>query len=170
MPSTAFTTDGHRDQFCIGACVLSNQGTSGNIIIAIGTALRSHGRKCRVFPADVYFQPNATTYYLPDVSVSCDERDLVRNDGIESPSTIVEVLSASTTLFDHTHKLQVYSACMAIQEYLLIDSTQRLVESYHRLPDGNMVYRTYKDDDTIMLSGLGIELTIADCYYGIVFE
>ena len=162
--------DGHlRD---LGALLMAG-GTknhsviAGNIITALNNALRAKGRHCNVCTGDAYFKVNENIRYLPDVTVTCDEGDLNRNAAVESPSLVVEVLSTSTMLFDHTEKLRAYSSCPSIQEYLLVDSTEKFVEVFHRLPDGSMAYRSYKDGDTIVLSGLGFNLTIADIYYGL---
>lgn len=140
-----------------------------NISAALKMTLRSRSQKCRPFSEAVSFRANATTLYHPDVTVSCNENDLARNDAIESPSVVVEVLSPSTTLFDHTEKLQTYKACTSIQEYVLVDATRQFIEVYHRLPDGKMAYQTYTEAESIPLSGLGVELSLADCYDGISF-
>ena len=141
-----------------------------NIGAALKNVLRARSRKCRPYSDAISFRVNATTLYHPDISVSCDENDLARNDAIESPSLVVEVLSPSTTLFDHTEKLRMYKACKSIQEYVLVDATQQFDEVYHRLPDEKMAYQTYAEGESIPLSGLGFELSLADCYDDITFE
>ena len=165
--------DGHlRD---LGALLMAG-GTNthgkiaGNILTTLNIALRTHGRRCNAWPGEIYFRANATTRFIPDVSVSCLGQDLVREDGIESPCLVVEVLSTSTSFFDHTTKLETYKACQAIQEYVLVDTTRQFVEVYHRMPNGNMEYSDYREGDTIPLSGLGFDITVADIYYGVSFE
>ena len=143
---------------------------SVNISIALGNALRAGDRRCRAYSEAVYFRPNETTYFHPDVSASCDPRDLARNDAIESPCLVVEVLSPSTEAFDRSQKLRAYSECSSIQEYMLVDTTKRLIDVYHRLPNGRMEYRTYRKGDTITLSGLGVDVTVDSIYYDLTFE
>ena len=141
-----------------------------NVGIALGIALRASGGKCRPYAEGASFRVNAKTTYHPDCSISCDERDLARNDAIEHPSLVVEVLSPSTEAFDRGRKFLMYSECLSIQEYMLVNTTQQLVEVFHRLPDGRMVHQIYREGETITLNGVGLSISVIDCYYGIFFE
>lgn len=144
--------------------IAMNIGTELNIV------LRKLGRKCRVYSADVKVRLTESRYVHPDVSVSCDQQDAVRHDSIASPCLVVEVLSPSTEMYDRSTKLQMYSSCLSIQEYMLVDATRHLVEVYHRLPNDRMEYSTYGKGDTITLSGLGVDITVDSIYYDLTFE
>ncbi len=141
-----------------------------NISTALKNLLRAHGKQCDVYSSDIQFALSSSKYLHPDVSVSCHKDDLTSNGDITSPSLVVEVLSPSTEGYDHIQKLQMYNACSSIQEYLLIEATKKLIEVYHRLPNGNMEYHAYQAGDIITLRGLGIDLAVDDCYDGITFS
>ena len=144
---------------------------TNNISTALTIALRKSGRKCLVFSAQVSFRPITTRYFHPDVTVSCHPQETTRNNAeIVSASLVVEVLSPTTEMFDRSRKLQIYSACPSIQEYLLVDANRPFVEVYHRLPSGKMEYSTYHADEHIPLNGLGIELPVNEIYIDIIFD
>ena len=140
-----------------------------NISTALHNTLRAHGKTCDVYSADVRFALSISKYLHPDVSVSCHERDLASTGDITAPSLVVEVLSPSTEAYDHIEKLQMYNACLAIQEYLLVDTKRSLVEVFHRVPNGNLEYHLYHSGETIPLHGLGIDLPVDVCYVGVTF-
>src|SRR5436853_7012147 len=59
-------------------------------------------------------------FYLPDVMVTCNEKDVTENKTyIEHPKLVIEVLSPSTEKDDRRDKLWVYTQCFSIQEYIL---------------------------------------------------
>lgn len=140
-----------------------------NIGYALKNALRAHGKQCEVYSADVRLAVSSSKYVHPDVSVSCHQTDLDSNSDITSPSLVVEVLSPSTEGYDHIQKLEMYSAYPSIQEYLLVSAAKKQIKVYHRLPGDSMEYKVYEAGDTITLRGLGIDITVDDCYDGITF-
>lgn len=141
-----------------------------NIGTALNIALRAQRKQCAVFSADVRFALSKSKYLHPDVSVSCSEHDLASTSKMTSPSLVVEVLSSSTEAYDHIQKLQMYTACPSIQEYLLVDTTHIIIEVYHRVPNGRWEYRSYHAGETISLLGSGIDIAVDDCYLGITFS
>ncbi len=143
---------------------------SANVITALNIALRAHDKPCTVYSADAKFALSASKYLHPDVSVSCDEHDIPDNKEITSPSLVVEVLSPGTEVYDRAQKLHMYSACSSIQEYILVNTTHPFIEVYHRVPNGSMEYHVYQAGETIPLHGLGITITVADCYMRITFS
>lgn len=140
-----------------------------NIGFALKNALRAQGKHCGVYSPDIRFALSSSKYLHPDVSVSCYPDDLANNTEITSPSLVVEVLSPSTEMYDRAQKLQMYNACPSIQEYLLVDTKHPIIEVYHRVPNGNLEYHMYQAGETIPLHGLGIDITVNDCYDGITF-
>src|SRR5947209_6793405 len=73
---------------------VNHSGICANIIGELIIALR--GKHCRVFTSDLKVSVSATRYVYPDVSVSCDQRDLQeKGDILYSPCVVIEVLSPS---------------------------------------------------------------------------
>src|SRR3954454_19517565 len=59
--------------------------------------------------------------YLPDVMVTCNEKDLTENKTyIEYPKLVIEVLSPSNEKDDRMDKVWIYTHCLSIQEYILV--------------------------------------------------
>lgn len=128
-PDTRYEyADGHVYMMSGGS---ANHATiSGNIYALLRGLLR--GGPCRAYNSDMRVQVSETRYFHPDVTVSCDPRDRGTTDLIQSPRIVVEVLSPSTEVRDRGRKLQYYLACPSIEEYLLVSSRSRRVETYRR--------------------------------------
>lgn len=135
---------------------------AADLIIAFGNALGDN--PCRVYSADVKLKLNAARYLHPDVSVSCDEGDAQRDDGIERPIVVCEILSPSTESFDRGRKLKLYQTCSSIQEILLIDQHRQSVDVYQRQSATMMLYRAYGPGESITLASIGITIPIATLY------
>ncbi len=60
--------------------------------------------------------------YMPDIMVTCNEQDLTGNKTyIEHPKLVIEVLSPSTEKDDRMDKVWIYTQCLSIQEYILVN-------------------------------------------------
>jgi Uma2 family endonuclease len=104
-------------------------------------------------------------YYYPDVTVGCNSDDwqLGTNDIVRTPRLVVEVLSPSTESFDRGKKFRVYQACSSIEEYVLINTTHRMVEIYRR--QGKIwAYQQIGPGQQVELASIGFTLPIADLY------
>lgn len=122
---------------------------------------------CIVYSPDARLQIDADTYRYPDVTVSCDPRDLEAGEEqrIHYPSVLVEVLSDTTEEIDRGDKLREYRALPSVQEYLLVSQDTRLAEHYHRAGD-RWTYGAYGPGETIVLEslGTGVELAVDRIY------
>src|SRR2546429_2595401 len=111
-------------------------GTVNHAEIALNLiiALRAHldNGPCHAFSSDVRVQVAEKKYYYPDVTVSCNPEDWQQgtHDIICTPRLVVEVLSPSTESFDRGKKFRTYQACSSIEEYVLINTTHHMVETY----------------------------------------
>src|SRR5947207_5051279 len=87
---------------------LNHARIAANINRILGTLLR--GGPCQAFTSDAALQVTASRYVLPDIAVTCDERDHQDNDYLQYPSLLFEVLSPSTERSEeHTSELQSHS-------------------------------------------------------------
>lgn len=101
-----------RYEFIDGIVTMLDGGTANhsliaaNIISSLHTLLR--GQSCRTYTSDMRVNIAGNRYVYPDVTVSCDERDLGAVETLHYPSLIVEVLSASTEVYDRGRKFGYY--------------------------------------------------------------
>jgi Uma2 family endonuclease len=90
------------------------------------------GARCRLFFNGVKVRlPVATTFYYPDLMVTCDPRDTDERF-IQFPRLIVEVLSESTQATDRREKLFAYLQIPTMEEYVLVSSLMREVVVHRR--------------------------------------
>jgi len=136
---------------------------AANVIASLVAALRK--TPCRVYDSDVYVRLSESRYVHPDVTVTCDERDIEadKETPIEYPRLIIEVLSPSTEMIDRGKKLEYYRQCSTIEQYLLVDSRRFRVEHYRR--EGNVwSLRMYEWDEVIELASLGMSIPVGEIY------
>lgn len=140
---------------------------SGNIYTILRNLLR--GKGCRVYTGNMKVPVTETRYYYPDVTVTCDARDRGTTHLLRSPRLVIEVLSPSTDLADHTRKLQAYCAHPTIEEYLLVDARRVRAETY-RKEASKWIYEILAPNDEITLNSLGVHFLLADADVDVEFE
>ncbi len=146
---------------------LDHATIGANIISILRRSLR--GGPCRVFASDARVRLSRTRYVYPDASVSCDEHDRGRNDNVQSPRLVVEVLSASTESYDRGRKFAFYRECPSIQEFLLIDSQRPMLEVYRRERHDFWLLRAYRMDEVVELTNLGVHFAVSEVYEDVIF-
>jgi Uma2 family endonuclease len=108
--------------------------------------------------------------YLPDVMVTCNEKDLTENKTyIEYPKLVIEVLSPSNEKDDRVDKVWVYTQCRSIQEYILVNWDIMIVQKMTRKGAGELewfqwVDRRYYQGETVELETLGLSIPVDDIY------
>ena len=122
------------------------------------------GNPCRAFSADMRVQVSETRYVYPDISVSCDARDIGTTDIIEHPRLIIEVLSPSTRDYDQGTKFGYYRNCPSIQEYMLVDTERRSISVYRRKTKNLWTLHIFGSDDVVELESVGGSFSVADIY------
>lgn len=97
-------------------------------------------------------------YVYPDIMILCQKPELDVRNGIDvllNPEIIIEVLSASTELYDRTRKFECYKTLSSFRQYILIDSQTYLVETYDKTPENHWLQRTETNLDS--------RVVIAEC-------
>lgn len=122
------------------------------------------GKPCRVYSADMRVRVSKTRYVYPDVSVSCDARDIGTTDIIEHPRLVIEVLSPSTRDYDRGSKFDYYQKCASIQEYMLVDTQRRAVYVYRRKKEKLWILHLFGPDDVVELESVEGSFSVADIY------
>lgn len=146
---------------------LNHSRIAKNIIIALERFLSTSG--CQSFTSDAILKIPSGRYVLPDVAITCDERDHEDNDYLMYPCVIFEVLSPSTEAIDRGRKFTFYQECSTIQEYVLVSSQEPLIEVFHRENNHMWTYRIYKEGEDVLLPSWDICLSMQDIYKNVVF-
>lgn len=119
--------------------------------------LRSHlrGSQCGVYASDAkVFIPSQPAYFYPDLVISCHPLDRRRDDGLEFPCLIIEVLSPTTELFDRGRKFQAYQTITSLEYYLLVSQTEMRVDFYQRQGPNQWLLTTCGASDEVSLASL----------------
>ena len=125
---------------------------------------------CLVYVADMKVKiAAADCYYYPDISVTCDKKDLeTNNDFILVPKLIIEVLSKSTERFDRTDKFTDYQQIPELQEYVLVSQDQVQVECYRRQASGEWQSQCYKLGDMVEIVSMDFTCPIEQIYHKVL--
>lgn len=121
-----------------------------------------------VFIADMKLMVDATTYYYPDVMVSCDPPG---GDPYfrAQPVLLIEVTSPNTSRTDHHEKLVAYKHIASLREYALISQDSMHVEMHRRNSDGWEVEKLTQADQKLRFDSVGLALKLEDIYRNIRF-
>ncbi len=108
--------------------------------------------------------------YLPDIMVTCNEQDLTENKTyIEYPKLVIEVLSPTTEKDDRMDKVWIYTQCLSIQEYMLVNWDIMIVQKMTRkgtegLDRFQWIDRWYHQGESIELETIGLTIPVDDIY------
>lgn len=138
---------------------------------AVFARLREHlrGTRCRAYTSDMKLEVQAAdAVFYPDVMVSCDEADRQRDQALQAPCLVVEVLSDSTAAFDRGAKFAAYRQLPSLQEYLLVDIERRRLEAFRRESAGWVLHEPAATaagaPPTLWLASVQLALPVADVF------
>ena len=142
---------------------------TGNLLVELITQLR--GKRCEPFGSDMRLRirkPSATFYYYPDVTVDCSGS---KDDEIDQPSVIFEVLSPGTDRGDRGDKLVNYQSLASMRVYALVDQFRMAVTVYRRGEGEAWTREFFSDaDGTVDLPEIGCALTLRAIYERVFAE
>jgi Uma2 family endonuclease len=127
---------------------------------------------CQVYTADMKVRlANERDHAYPDVSVTCDPRDLEDEapDYISYPRLVIEVLSESTEACDRGAKFDLYRGRDTFQEYVLIETDCSAIEVRSRNDDDSWTTVICGPNDHVALHSIGLTIPVAAFYRGIRF-
>jgi Uma2 family endonuclease len=142
----------------------------GRIAIRLTAMFNTHleNSSCITGNSDIKVNIVETNNYTyPDASVTCDERDRNNPQYITYPCLIVEVLSPSTESYDRGGKFRMYRKNPALQDYLLVSSTNMEIDLYHKNDAGDWTIINYQAGDIIELKSINLSFTIEQIYRGL---
>jgi Uma2 family endonuclease len=79
------------------------------------------------------------------------------------------VLSPSTKAYDRGKKLRKYRRSAALQEYVLVSTTDICLDMYRRNKQGKWEVETYLEGDLVELQSINFMAAIEQIYEDIVF-
>ncbi|OHC73702.1 MAG: hypothetical protein A3G18_03840 [Rhodospirillales bacterium RIFCSPLOWO2_12_FULL_58_28] len=143
----------------------------GTIVTNLAAELRSRLQPpCRaVTEAGVRLAERDDTYYQADLLVTCSPA-VPKATFPANPTVIIEVLSPSTESYDRGTKVPNYRAQPSIREIIMVSSSDRKVEVWHRTPDGWAVADVVGSDAVLHPASIGIEIPLSAIYDGVAFE
>ena len=139
--------------------------------VARRVAERLDGGSCQIL-AQVRLRVSPTRFVYPDQAVVCGTLDLVDEaaDTITNPKAIVEILSPSTSDYDHGAKFALYRRVPSLEDYVMIAQDQPSVEVFHKTVDGGWLLNTYEGLEAVArIDSLRIALPLAELYEGMEF-
>jgi Uma2 family endonuclease len=145
---------------------LNHARIATNINRALGNRL--DGGPCQSLSSDATLQVAAGRYVLPDVTVTCDERDHQDNDYLQYPCLLFEVLSPGTEDIDRGRKFTYYRNIPTVQEYVLVNSVEVAVELFRREKKTLWTLHLFGMDDEIILTSVGVTLSVQEIYRKVV--
>ena len=134
---------------------------SSNMVRALEDALGDC--PCLVYNSDLHVRIGLSRLTLPDVTVTCDQRDMGKVTEIRSPRVVVEVLSDSTEAYNRGAKFALYRACPTVQEYVLVATKYQAVEVFRRTLRV-WEYQEYGPDDEVELTSIGVRFPVSALY------
>lgn len=159
---------GYKSEFVDGEMFAMSGGSyrHSDLAVTILAELKQQlkGRKCRVFNSDLRVRSSrGSSYFYPDISVVCGAIQSFQesNDILTNPTVIIEVLSPSTSDYDHGKKFAHYREITTLQDYLMVHTDAILIEQFTRQPNGDWLLSEHR--------GMEANLSIAsiDCSLGL---
>lgn len=152
-----------------GASLKHNQVVT-NLVSEIGQFLKD--KSCNVYLNDLRTKVLADTFTYPDVTIVCDEPELLDDhfDTLLNPSVIIEVLSPSTEKYDKGTKFFYYMQIPSLKEYIMIGSTGIYVHISRKQNDGSWKFEESKDFETsLYINTIDYTISLKDVYSKVKF-
>jgi Uma2 family endonuclease len=164
--------NGVRYEYWEGELIEMSGGTKAHGLIADNTNAffrnKLKAKKCMSFQESIHLKiKEKDIYFLPDVVVTCDEKDLdFAEKTVQSPVLIAEVLSPSNELYDRNRKWDIYRQIRSLRYYLLISQETYRVEMFSRQSSTSIYsYQVFSGlEDVIFFPEWEIELKLSEIY------
>jgi Uma2 family endonuclease len=146
-----------------GAPVLHNN-ICLNLFLVLATPLKQKGYQVNVENVKVKIE-SEEIYLYPDVLVTKEQFQSMKEYIVHQPILIAEVLSDSTRKYNSTEKFIQYQKISSLRYYLLVEPEKHVVIFYEKDDNGEWAGRTFTEmDEEISFPLLESQLTLADIY------
>lgn len=128
---------------------------------------------CRTFTSDTRVKARRSSYYYPDLVVTCGEREYEdeKRDVLLNPKIIIEVLSESTKLKDRNEKFDSYTAMPSVTDYVLIEQNVMRVEHFSKVTNKEWKVKILtQEDELLKFPSINCEISLAEIYYEVVLS
>ncbi|RYG46389.1 Uma2 family endonuclease [bacterium] len=126
---------------------------------------RLEGSGCTFFGSAVQIWiPSLKVYTYPDGAIACPPvfAPELPTAALTNPKVIFEILSPGTEAYDRGAKFRRYRALESLEDYVLISTSEPLVEVFSR-PEWGI--KTYEGLSSVApIPSLGIEIPLAELY------
>ncbi|MCY7348618.1 MAG: Uma2 family endonuclease [Pyrinomonadaceae bacterium] len=150
---------------------INHQQIVSNLTVVVSNKVKG---RCRVFPSEMkVWVKKRDKFFYPDLTVICDKPSFYKNrqDTIDNPQLIIEVLSKSTARFDRAEKFLSYQTLDSLQEYVLVSQEKAVVEQHIKREDGNWIYQaTIGLESTVEFPSVKTKLDLKEIYDLVEFE
>ncbi|MDX2302474.1 MAG: Uma2 family endonuclease [Microscillaceae bacterium] len=138
-----------------------------NIVYQLNGKLRSK-KDCLALESNLKIDIFTRNHYLyADAFVICGKPVFSedREDIVQNPVLIVEVLSKSTESYDRTGKFDKYRSLPSFKEYVLIAQSEMRVEVFFKQDESHWFYRVYtQPEETVALQAIAVQINVKDIY------
>jgi Uma2 family endonuclease len=149
--------------YAMAGASLAHNLIVGNLLRHLGNALDGSG--CRPLPSDMRLRVSRDRYLYPDVTIVCGPPSLDgESDVLLNPSTIIEVLSASTAAFDRGDKFAAYRSIVGLDEVVFVSQHEARVETFTRQADDSWLMRESLAGGALALRSLSVPLPLERIY------
>ncbi len=135
--------------------------SKGAAWVALKSAIQTAGVPCEAFLDGLAVRIDDNSVYEPDALVNCGPRVPGGSTLATNPVIVVEVLSPSTTVYDHGVKFIGYFSVPSIQHYLIVHTAKKIV-IHHQRGEGAKISTTIHSSGKLDLSPPGIVVPVSD--------
>lgn len=144
-----------------------------NVNILKELAVRLDGGDCEPIASDLRVRVSSmASFFYPDAAVLCGPPRFYasRQDTIENPTVVFEILSDSTEKYDRGQKFHAYQTIPDLRHYVLVSQSEPLVEVFSKQSDF-WVLRTYRGVDAVAdFPAIGIQVPCDQIYKRVQFS
>jgi Uma2 family endonuclease len=136
----------------------------------ITTALRNRlrGKPCKFFGSDLKILVGDNSSRYTDGMVVCSPVP-PNATTVRDPVVIFEVLSPSTAAKDRIVKAREYQATPSVERYVMLEQ-DRIGATVHVRAQNGWSVLVLKDNDTLVMPEISLEVPLAEFYEGVEFE
>jgi Uma2 family endonuclease len=155
----------------MGGASLKHNIIASNIAVKVGQILE--GKNCRMLQSEMRVgSPSSDSYMYPDALIVCGKPELEDDkfDTLKNPSVIFEIISPSTLLYDKGRKFFFYQRIPSLKEYIMIDSTEMLIQLGRKHPDESWRFEQISDPHGLLnITTIEFSLPLSEIYSGVGF-
>ncbi|MCW3111430.1 MAG: Uma2 family endonuclease [Segetibacter sp.] len=146
-----------------GAPVLHNN-ICLKLFLSLYNRLNAYGYQLNVENVKVKVE-NEEIYLYPDVLVTKESFQTMKDYIVHQPALIAEVVSDNTRKYDSTDKFIQYQKISSLQYYLLVEPEKHLVIFYEKDESGNWSSKTLTEmNEVIELPFFLTQISLTDIY------